>query len=91
VVSSPELLSRWEGQLWQGFVVLQAQDPDDPNAIEPVKQPAATQQSISWQSLAYAVQWWLFAAFAGFFYWRMLSLEYETTMGSASDPAERQA
>jgi hypothetical protein len=37
------------------------------------------------------VQWWLFAAFAAFFYWRMLSLEYETTMGSASDPAERQA
>ena len=35
-----------------------------PTAVEPVKQPAATAQSISWQSLAYAVQWWLFAAFA---------------------------
>ena len=89
LVSSPELLSRWEGRLWQGFVLLQSQEPDDPaSVIEPVREPPPLERTISWQSLAYSVQWWLFAAFAVFFFWRMLSLEHETSVRSASDPAE---
>ena len=89
LVSSPELLSRWQGRLWQGFVLLQSQEPGDPeSAIEPVREPPPLERSISWQSLAYSVQWWLFAAFAVFFFWRMFSLEYELSVRPAPDPAE---
>ena len=40
MVSSPELLSRWDGELWQGFVFFSRNEPDAGKAlIEPVRQP----------------------------------------------------
>jgi cytochrome oxidase assembly protein ShyY1 len=46
--------------------------PDD--GLAPVSPPAS---ETSWRtgarSLAYALQWWLFAAFAVFMWWRILS------------------
>jgi cytochrome oxidase assembly protein ShyY1 len=75
IVSSAELLSLWDGDLYHGFVVLDEQRP--PTDLEPVTPPLlAPAPGISWQSLAYSVQWWLFAAFAVFLWWRMLQADW---------------
>ena len=75
IVSSAELLSLWEGDLFQGFVVLEEQRPA--SALPAVAPPAtAAAPGVSWQNLAYAIQWWLFAAFAIFFWWRMFQIDW---------------
>lgn len=73
IVNTAELLSLWEGDLYQGFVALSDQDPT--SALAPVDLPTQEKRPISWQSLAYTVQWWLFAAFAVFFWVRMLQAD----------------
>lgn len=85
IVSSAELISLWEGELYQGFVLLEGQQPaSDLATVDP---PAlATVEGLSWQSLAYAVQWWLFAAFAIFFWWRMLQSDLAERAGDGSPP-----
>lgn len=72
IVSSAELLSRWPYGLYQGYLVLDSQEPvSDLTPVEPPQlQPPAT--GIRWQNWGYAWQWWIFAAFVVFFWVRML-------------------
>ena len=46
-------------------------------AVEEVTPPARVSVNTDWQNLAYAIQWWLFAAFAIFWFGRMVWLEAE--------------
>ena len=55
-ISTNELVMRWQQALLDGFVVADGVD------YEPVTPPSG----ISWRNLAYAWQWWTFAAFVGF-------------------------
>jgi cytochrome oxidase assembly protein ShyY1 len=91
IVSSAELLSLWDGPLYQGFVTLRHQRP----ASElPVVEPLASSLSrgLSWQNLAYAVQWWLFAGFAIFFWWRMFQIDLtDQRVDPASSPDRTEA
>jgi ABC-type nickel/cobalt efflux system permease component RcnA len=32
---------------------------------------------LSWRNLAYALQWWVFALFAAYMWWRMVRDDYE--------------
>lgn len=74
IVSTAELLSLWDGDLYSGYLVLDEQDP--PSLLTAVEPPASARATaVSWQSLAYSLQWWLFAAFAVFFWWRVLLAE----------------
>jgi len=85
IVSSAELFSLWEGDLYQGFVVLDQQRP--PTELVPVEPlPVAITTGLSWQNLAYAIQWWLFAVFAVFFWWRMLQADGTDRQGDRSSP-----
>jgi cytochrome oxidase assembly protein ShyY1 len=72
IVSSAELLSRWPYRLYQGYVVLDQQEPasDLATVTPPAAQPPPT--GINWQNWGYAWQWWIFAAFVVFFWARML-------------------
>lgn len=74
VVSSAELLSLWEPELYQGFVIQQKPAPVAPLvAVEP---PSVTiSPPMDWQNAAYGVQWWLFGLFAIFWFGRMLVIE----------------
>lgn len=74
MVSSAQLVSLWPGELYLGFVILQQQDPSNALATVPIP-PAQSQTTISWQNFAYAIQWWLFALFACFFWWRVLQAD----------------
>lgn len=87
IVSSAELLSRWPYQLYQGYVVLDAQEPasDLTAVLPPAAQPPPT--GIRWQNWGYAWQWWIFAGFVVFFWVRMLNEDLADARTSAQPPA----
>lgn len=55
-------------ELYDGYVLLTAQEPADAQAPRPVPPKAPAEGSGRWRNLAYAVQWWVFAA-AAIFFW----------------------
>lgn len=62
-VSTAELINLWPGDVRDGFVVATEQTPA--LSATPVAVPAPTQgAALTWRNLAYAAQWWIFAAFA---------------------------
>lgn len=73
-VDTADLVNRWpDAPLYNGFVVLTAQDP-------PASPPAATVQvvpeqasGLAWRNAAYALEWWVFAAFALVLWGRMVA------------------
>ncbi len=66
------LVSEVPYDLYSGYVVRTAQDPPDPDESTAV---SPTLPDPSWQAgvrnLVYAVQWWVFAAFTAFMWWRV--------------------
>ena len=86
-VSSAELLSLWEGDLYQGFVLLDDQRPQSTLAAVPPPELAAD-SAWSVQNLSYAIQWWLFAAFAVFLWWRMFQADWADRKNGASTISE---
>lgn len=58
--------------LYSVYVVRTAQSPPDPARLEPV---AVSLPEASWtagaRNLAYGIQWWVFAAFTAFMWWRV--------------------
>jgi len=87
IVSSAELLSRWPYELYQGFVVLDRQEPasDLTPAVPPTAQPPPA--GIRWQNFGYAFQWWIFAGFVVFFWVRMLREDSKDAAAAADDAA----
>lgn len=86
LVSSAELISLWGPPLFQGLV-LQAVPPSTP-PLEVVAPPEpGVTTSWDWQNAAYGVQWWLFGAFAVFWFIRMARTELEDRRAEATDAA----
>ena len=60
-------------QFYNGFIFVTSEDPQlTSGALEPVPPPVLTAGDIDWRNLGYALQWWVFAAFAVFMYVKML-------------------
>lgn len=62
------LVQRWPYPLYTGFVI--AADPMP--GLERVDTVADTSTGFALQNLSYALQWWLFAAFGLFLWWRLV-------------------
>ena len=76
------LVNRWPGVLYNAFVFATAEQPDvtlaAAPAVERVPPPALVGGGLSWRNAAYALQWWVFALFAAYMWWRMVRDDYET-------------
>ena len=76
------LVNRWPGTLYNAFVFATAEQPDLTSvaspAVERVPPPALVGGGLSWRNAGYALQWWVFALFAGYMWWRMVRDDYET-------------
>jgi cytochrome oxidase assembly protein ShyY1 len=70
-VSVTELVNVWPYPLITGFVVQQEQTPATGPVPEPLPAPTS-ETGPDLQNLSYAVQWWFFAAFGLFFWWRLV-------------------
>ena len=75
------LVNRWPGELYNAFVFATAEQPDVTSvaspAVERVPPPALVSGAISWRNAAYALQWWVFALFAAYMWWRMVRDDYQ--------------
>lgn len=76
------LVNSWPGELYNAFVFAAAEEPDVTSAASPalerVPPPAPVGGSLSWRNAAYALQWWVFALFAAYMWWRMVRDDHET-------------
>jgi surfeit locus 1 family protein len=76
------LVNRWPGALYNAFVFATAEQPDVTSvaapAVERVPPPALVGAGLEWRNAAYALQWWVFALFAAYMWWRMVRDDYET-------------
>ena len=75
------LVNRWPGTLYNAFVFATAEAPDLTSvaspAVERVPPPALVGGGLSWRNAGYALQWWVFALFAGYMWWRMVRDDFE--------------
>lgn len=71
------LVNEWSGDLYNAFVFAQAERTaagaavTPPEGLERVPPPEVT-GGLKWRNAAYAVQWWVFAGFAVFMWFRMV-------------------
>ncbi len=86
------LVNTWPGDLYNAFVFLESESPATGPQLTKVPTPVAP-TGVKWRNAAYAVQWWIFAAFAFWMWWRMVrdaAREHDDgtgdTAGSAGDP-----
>jgi surfeit locus 1 family protein len=75
------LVNRWPGTLYNAVVFATAEQPDVTSVTAPALQrvppPAVVGGGLSWLNAAYAFQWWVFALFAAYMWWRMVRDDYE--------------
>lgn len=86
-VDPVELIERWDGPIHTGFVVLTAPAQD---GLTPVP-PATGNGQLALQNLSYAVQWWIFAGFGLFLWFRLVRDDHRGLLGTRvrEDRAER--
>ena len=75
------LVNRWPGGLYNAFVFATAEQPDVTASASPAVQrvppPPAVGGGLAWLNAGYALQWWVFALFAAYMWWRMVRDDYE--------------
>ncbi len=68
----PRLVNEMPYDLYGGYGVVTAQVPADAAGLEPATVPEPTSDSTAGiRNLFYAIEWWIFGAFALFMWWRM--------------------
>lgn len=66
------LVNRWNAPIYNAFVFATAQHPDlSPTLTRVPPPPNDPGDGLAWRNAAYALQWWVFALFAIFMWWRM--------------------
>lgn len=69
------LVNRWPGRLYNAFVFASSEDPAAPVAaatgLKRVPSPEVP-HGLAWRNAAYAFQWWIFAVFAAYMWFRMV-------------------
>lgn len=80
-VSPAQLVNRWGGPIYAGFLVQ-----DDPPAGLALVPPPAPTQGWNLQNLAYALQWWIFGGAAVLLWLRMVRDEAREQHAAAAGP-----
>lgn len=68
----PTIVAMVDYRLYDAFVVLATSEPAAPDPPELVAPPGPPTDYAGLRNIAYAVQWWFFAAFVLFMWWRMM-------------------
>jgi cytochrome oxidase assembly protein ShyY1 len=71
-ISIAALVGGMDHDLYAGYIVLRTSDPADTlrSVIPPLPNPS---RWAGIRNLVYALQWWVFAAFVGFMWWRIVT------------------
>ncbi len=76
-VDLADLVNAWPGELYNAMLFTTSQTPPDVAPATHIPPPDLTPEGFAWRNLAYALQWWCFAAFALYMWWRMVREEHE--------------
>ena len=83
-VSSADLVNVWEPPLYTAYLAV-----TDPRApLRPVPEPEQS-SGLALQNVSYALQWWAFAAFAVFFWWRIVRDAHEREEEARAEHRDR--
>lgn len=69
-VSSADLLNRWGQPIYTGFLVTDVPVPAD--GLTAIPPAPVDDRGFALQNVSYALQWWVFALFAVFIWWRLV-------------------
>lgn len=84
------LANEWPEELYNAFVFAAAENPTLTGAtVTVVPAPTFTDGSLDWRNLGYALQWWVFAAFACLMFYRFLADASRPRKPLPDDPRER--
>ncbi|GGL35746.1 SURF1 family protein [Phycicoccus endophyticus] len=85
-VDTSVLVNTWPGALYNAFLFLQEESPATGAGLTRVPTPLAP-TGLNWRNAAYAVQWWVFALFALWLWWRMVREEHRRAGAGTPAPA----
>lgn len=72
-IDSADLVNEWEEPVYNGFIFLVEEDPAVTSAVvERVPPPVFGETGIVWRNFGYGIQWFVFAIFAVYMYYRFL-------------------
>ena len=93
-LATADLTNRWDLAIYSGFVVststtvagvsLEPQAPLEAVTVGP--QPQET--PLNWLNIFYAIEWFVFAGFAFFLWWRLVADDYRRTLEETEDDDE---
>lgn len=84
------LLNDWGGSVYNAFIFSTKQTPatavaPGETSLQQIPPPVPKTTKIEWRNAAYAVQWWVFAAFAVFMWIKILREEHQADAAKAAD------
>ena len=81
-----ELVNEWPGQLYNAILFPSSQQPPS-TGVTHIPPPDLSPDGFAWRNLAYALQWWIFALFALYMWWRMVREEHDREQLEAANAA----
>lgn len=85
------LVNMWHGPVYNAFVFATGEQPDVTAAsgpqIQRVPPPPLIGGGLAWRNAAYALQWWVFALFAAYMWWRMVRDDAQEQDHENAEPA----
>ena len=87
-VAPADLVKVWPYPLLTGYVVAQQVTPATQPAPTPVPTVAPGEGGLALQNLSYALQWWVFAGFGLFVWWRLVRDDHRGLLAPASPAPE---
>lgn len=86
-ISPAELVNRWGGPTYSGYLVLQESAPAQGDELTVLPPPTLAGGGLNLQNLAYALQWWIFGGFAVLLWARLVRDETRAAREELEDPA----
>ncbi|MCL3859949.1 SURF1 family protein [Actinotalea sp. K2] len=87
-VSPAQLVNRWGGPIYSGYLVLVEPLPGQSAEVALLPPPGGGGGGLDLQNLAYAVQWWIFGGFAVLLWLRMVRDEARAEVEDEDGPGE---
>ncbi len=88
-IDTAVLVNTWPGGVYNAFVFLEGEDPEPTADARLARVPTPVGDTgIQVRNAAYALQWWVFAAFAVWMWWRMVRDDARTGDNGERDPAD---
>lgn len=86
-VDLSSFVNTWPSDVYNAFVFADTETPPATGAaaqVTPVPPPAVDPGGLNWRNFAYAIQWWIFAAFVVYVWWRLVRDDYRLSLEGES-------